>query len=38
VRTCARDNLDDDFELIRAMEADLISAAESKVYDAVIIV
>jgi hypothetical protein len=37
VRTCARDYLDHSFELIRAMEADLIGVADSKVYDAVII-
>ena len=37
VRTCARYDLDEGFELIRVMESDLVGAAQSKAYDAMII-
>lgn len=37
VRVAARDDLDDGYELVRAMDADLRSAATAGVYDAVIV-
>lgn len=37
LRVAARDDLDDGYELVRAMDADLRAAAEAKAYDAVIV-